>query len=118
MLTIKLKSSQGNKSLKLERTNDILLDLGQQKEEKILIGFAAETDHIEEYAQKKLRAKNADMIVANNLHQDGAGFGTDTNIVTFYKKDGSSKSLPKLSKNEVAGKILEEVVSLLKGNHQ
>ena len=58
------------------------------------------------------------MIVANNLHQEGAGFGTDTNIVTFYKKDGSSKCLPKLSKNEVAGKILEEASFLLKENHQ
>ena len=114
----KIKKQPGEQVIELERTNDILLGLGQQKGEKILIGFAAETDHIEEYAQKKLRTKNADMIVANNLHQDGAGFGTDTNIVTFYKKDGTSKSLPKLSKNEVAGKILEEVVSLLKGNHQ
>ena len=114
----KIKKQPGEQVIELERTNDILFGLGQQKGEKILIGFAAETDHIEEYAQKKLRTKNADMIVANNLHQDGAGFGTDTNIVTFYKKDGSSKSLPKLSKNEVAGKILEEVVSLLKGNHQ
>ena len=110
MLTIKLKKKPWEQVIELERTKDILARSGQQKDEQILIGFAAETDHIEEYAQKKLRTKNADMIVANNVHQDGAGFGTDTNIVTFYKKDGASKSLPKLSKNEVAGKILEEVV--------
>ena len=67
--------------------------MDKKKKKQILIGFAAETDHIEEYAQKKLRTKNADMIVANNVHQDGAGFGTDTNIVTFYKKDGTSKRL-------------------------
>jgi phosphopantothenoylcysteine decarboxylase/phosphopantothenate--cysteine ligase len=114
----KIKKQPGKQVIELERTKDILLDLGQKKDKQILIGFAAETDHVEEYAQKKLKAKNADMIVANNLHQEGAGFGTDTNIVTFYKKDGSSKCLPKLSKNEVARKILEEASSLLKGNHQ
>ena len=52
------------------------------------------------------------------LHQDGAGFGTDTNIVTIYKKDGTSRDLPKLTKNEVAVKILEEAINFLKGNHQ
>ena len=114
----KIKKQPGEQVIELERTKDILLDLGEQKGKQILIGFAAETDHIEEYALKKLRTKNADMIVANNLHQEGAGFGTDTNIVTFYKKDGSSKSLPQLSKNEVAGKILEETLCLLKGKQQ
>ncbi len=54
----------------------------------MLIGFAAETANVEEYARKKLREKNADMIVANNVKAEGAGFGTDTNIVTIYKKDG------------------------------
>ena len=88
-----MKKQPGEQVIELERTKDILLELGQKKEKQILIGFAAETDHIEEYAQKKLRTKNADMIVANNVHQDGAGFGTDTNIVTFYKKDGTSKEL-------------------------
>ena len=114
----KIKKQPGDQVIELERTKDILFELGQQKNEKILIGFAAETEHVEEYAQKKLSTKNADMIVANNLTQDGAGFGTDTNIVTFYKKDGSTKILPKLSKSVVAGKILEEAVNLLKGNHQ
>jgi phosphopantothenoylcysteine decarboxylase / phosphopantothenate---cysteine ligase len=114
----KIKKQPGEQVIELERTKDILLELGQKKDKQILIGFAAETDHVEEYAQKKLKTKNADMIVANNLHQEGAGFGTDTNIVTFYKKDGSSKCLPKLSKNEVAGKILEEASFLLKGNHR
>ena len=114
----KIKKQPGEQVIELERTKDILLELGQKKDKQILIGFAAETDHVEEYAQKKLKTKNADMIVANNLHQEGAGFGTDTNIVTFYKKDGSSKCLPKLSKNEVAGKILEEASFLLKENHQ
>jgi phosphopantothenoylcysteine decarboxylase / phosphopantothenate---cysteine ligase len=114
----KIKKQPGEQVIELERTKDILLELGQKKDKQILIGFAAETDHVEEYAQKKLKTKNADMIVANNLHQEGAGFGTDTNIVTFYKKDGSSKCLPKLSKNEVAGKILEEASFLLKVHHQ
>ena len=62
-----MKKQPGEQVIELERTKDILFELGQKKEKQILIGFAAETDHIEEYAQKKLRTKNADMIVANNV---------------------------------------------------
>ncbi len=75
-------------SLNLERTVDILKTLGQKKDKQLLIGFAAETTNVEEYATKKLREKNADMIVANDVKAQGAGFGTDTNIVTMYRKDG------------------------------
>jgi phosphopantothenoylcysteine decarboxylase / phosphopantothenate---cysteine ligase len=114
----KIKKQPGEQTIELERTKDILMELGQRKENQILIGFAAETDHVEEYAKKKLISKNADMIVANNVQEAGAGFGTDTNIVTFYKKDGTEKKLPLLSKTEVACQILDEALLLLKENNQ
>ncbi|MGG3466616.1 bifunctional phosphopantothenoylcysteine decarboxylase/phosphopantothenate--cysteine ligase CoaBC [Neobacillus pocheonensis] len=110
----KVKKKPGDSSIELERTKDILYELGQRKKHQFLIGFAAETDHLEEYARKKLVAKNADMIVANNVKTEGAGFGTDTNIVTLFKRDGSVTTLPMMSKTAVAGKIIEETTSLLK----
>jgi phosphopantothenoylcysteine decarboxylase / phosphopantothenate---cysteine ligase len=110
----KVKKQAGDTTLELERTNDILFELGQQKTTQLLVGFAAETDHLEEYAKNKLIKKNADMIVANNVKAEGAGFGTDTNIVTMFKRSGEIISLPLMSKNEVAVKIIEEITSLLK----
>lgn len=110
----KLKKKEGGQSVELERTKDILFELGQKKSRQLLVGFAAETNNVEEYAKGKLVKKNADMIVANNVKQAGAGFGTDTNIVTIYKKDGSRLDLPLMSKNEVAKAILSEVVKLMK----
>ncbi len=110
----KIKKQPGDSIIELERTKDILKELGARKKEQVLIGFAAETDHLEEYAVKKLREKNADMIVANNVKTEGAGFGTDTNIVTFFRRDGSSKNLPLMQKQEVAEKIIEEISILLK----
>ncbi|USK40596.1 bifunctional phosphopantothenoylcysteine decarboxylase/phosphopantothenate--cysteine ligase CoaBC [Cytobacillus firmus] len=114
----KMKKQPGDEVLELERTKDILFELGQKKEKQILIGFAAETEQVEEYAKGKLMKKNADMIVANNVTAEGAGFGTDTNIVTFFKKDGSSEKLPLMSKKDVAVKILEEASKLLKDEHE
>lgn len=114
----KMKKQPGDEVLELERTKDILFELGQKKEKQILIGFAAETEQVEEYAKGKLKKKNADMIVANNVTAEGAGFGTDTNIVTLFKKDGSSEKLPLMSKRDVAVKILEEASKLLKDEHE
>ncbi|MBP2240076.1 phosphopantothenoylcysteine decarboxylase/phosphopantothenate--cysteine ligase [Cytobacillus eiseniae] len=114
----KVKKQPGEQSLELERTKDILLELGKLKNRQILIGFAAETDHLVEYAQKKLEKKNADMIVANNVKADGAGFGTDTNIVTLFKKDGAFIELPLMSKKAVAVKILEEASNLLRNENR
>lgn len=111
---LKMKKQKEDLSIELERTKDILLELGQKKTDQILVGFAAETNDVEQYAKAKLEKKNADMIVANNVTTDGAGFGTDTNIVTIYKKDDTVTELPKMSKNEVAKRILSEVKSLLK----
>lgn len=114
----KVKKQNGDQVLELVRTKDILLELGKRKSNQILIGFAAETDHVQEYALGKLEKKNADMIVANNVKVEGAGFGTDTNIVTIYKRDGSSLELPIMSKGEVAKKILEEAVSLFRNEQE
>jgi len=108
----KVKKQAGDSTLELTRTKDILREVGKRKTNQILIGFAAETNDLDEYAKKKLVKKNADMIVANNVTHEGAGFGTDTNIVTLYKKDGSFRELPLLSKAEVAKEILKEIESL------
>ncbi|TYR82669.1 bifunctional phosphopantothenoylcysteine decarboxylase/phosphopantothenate--cysteine ligase CoaBC [Priestia megaterium] len=111
----KMKKQPGEAAIELERTVDILKTLGEQKEHQLLIGFAAETEQVDMYAQKKLVNKNLDMIVANNVASAGAGFGTDTNIVTFYKRNGDSKMLPIMSKAAVANELLLEVKSLLEG---
>ena len=111
----KMKKQPGEAVLELERTTDILRTLGEQKEHQLLVGFAAETEQVDEYAQKKLLSKNLDMIVANNVTTEGAGFGTDTNIVTLYKRSGESKELPILSKHDVATEVLKEVKEMLEG---
>jgi phosphopantothenoylcysteine decarboxylase/phosphopantothenate--cysteine ligase len=110
----KMKKQPGDKVIELERTKDILFELGTKKGSQILIGFAAETENVEEYALKKLKAKNADMIVANNVKSEGAGFGMDTNIVTLFMRDGSKIELPLMSKLDVAHKIIEEIAALPK----
>jgi phosphopantothenoylcysteine decarboxylase / phosphopantothenate---cysteine ligase len=112
----KVKKKEGDSNIELERTKDILFELGKRKKNQILVGFAAETDHIEEYATKKLNRKNADMIVANNVKMEGAGFGTDTNIVTLFKRSGMVTELPIMSKQAVAEKIIDEITSLIEGS--
>jgi phosphopantothenoylcysteine decarboxylase/phosphopantothenate--cysteine ligase len=114
----KIKKQPGDSVIELKRTKDILKELGLRKTHQILVGFAAETNHIEEYATKKLREKNADMIVANNVKEAGAGFGTDTNIVTLFKKDGTAANLPLMAKQAVADKIIAEVSNLIKDREQ
>ncbi|WP_026590284.1 bifunctional phosphopantothenoylcysteine decarboxylase/phosphopantothenate--cysteine ligase CoaBC [Bacillus sp. UNC437CL72CviS29] len=109
----KMKKKSGDAVIELERTIDILKTLGEKKEHQLLIGFAAETTNIEEYATKKLREKNANMIVANDVKAQGAGFGTDTNIVTMYRKDGEIIRLPLLTKKEVAHEILMQIEAML-----
>ncbi|MBY0075348.1 bifunctional phosphopantothenoylcysteine decarboxylase/phosphopantothenate--cysteine ligase CoaBC [Priestia aryabhattai] len=114
----KMKKQPGEAVLELERTPDILRTLGERKEHQLLVGFAAETEQVDEYAQKKLASKNLDMIVANNVTTEGAGFGTDTNIVTLYKRSGESKELPILSKHDVATEVLKEVKEMLEGRRK
>lgn len=113
---IKMKKQDGDSVLELERTHDILKSLGERKKHQLLVGFAAETNNVEEYAMGKLRKKNLDYVVANNVTVPGAGFGTDTNLVTIFKKDGTSISLPMMTKRDVAFALLKEVATNLEEN--
>lgn len=106
---IKIKKLEDTLVLNLKKTKDILLTLGQQKRNQILVGFAAETDRLEEHALKKLKKKNLDFVVANNVTTEGAGFGTETNLVTVYSKSGEKIELPLMTKLEVAKKLLRTV---------
>jgi phosphopantothenoylcysteine decarboxylase/phosphopantothenate--cysteine ligase len=108
----KIKKTLSPLTLALEPTTDILTEVARNKGQKIVVGFAAETDHVAENARKKLSAKNADLIVANDVTAEGAGFDRDTNIVTLFSRDGRDLALPKMNKSEVAQRILDEVVRL------
>jgi|HubBroStandDraft_1064217.scaffolds.fasta_scaffold43423_2 phosphopantothenoylcysteine decarboxylase/phosphopantothenate--cysteine ligase len=112
----KLKRGDGGLTLDLEPTPDILAELGrdpvQQSGRRVLVGFAAETDRLADNARGKLARKGADMIVANDVTQEGAGFDADTNIVTLFLRDGRELPLPKLTKFEVANRILDRVIEL------
>ncbi|MED1202129.1 bifunctional phosphopantothenoylcysteine decarboxylase/phosphopantothenate--cysteine ligase CoaBC [Heyndrickxia acidicola] len=110
----KLKKKDGELVIQFERTQDILFELGQKADKPFLVGFAAETDHVAEYASGKLKRKNADMIVANDVSAEGAGFAGDTNIVTIFRRDGSIKELPLLSKHDTAKEVLLEIAESLK----
>jgi len=108
----KKKKEDGDFVLHLRRTPDILKTLGEHKRpDQRLVGFALETDDGPENAQRKLRAKNLDWIVLNNPNEDGAGFGTTTNRVTLFHRDGFSETLPVLPKREVAERLLDRIVA-------
>src|SRR6201987_252007 len=108
----KIKRGEGRFMLELEPTRDILAEMGRDKASRVLLGFAAETDRVAENARDKLSRKGADMIVANDVTQEGSGFDTDTNIVTLYLRDGREIALPKMSKFDVANRILDQVLIL------
>jgi len=108
----KIKRNKESFTLSLESTPDILASVASNKGERFFVGFAAETDHVAENARKKLASKNADLIVANDVTAEGAGFDHDTNIVTLFARDGGDLALPRMSKSEVAQRILDEVVRL------
>jgi len=111
----KIKRAEGVPALKLKATRDILGDIARKRRpNQLVIGFAAETDHVLENAAKKLRSKRLDMIVANDVTEEGAGFDVDTNIVTMLFPDGRKKPLEKMTKLDVAGRVLDEVVMLRK----
>lgn len=106
----KVKKSSPSLTIELGKTEDILKYLGSHKKEhQFLCGFSMETEHMLENSRAKLTKKNLDMIVANNLKQSGAGFGTDTNIVTFITKD-EEITLPLMSKDEVAKAIIDYIL--------
>lgn len=102
----KVKKKDGNSVIELERTIDILKTLGEMKANQILVGFAAETDHVAQYAKDKLERKNADYIIANDVSAAQAGFDHDTNEVTVYGLGGFEKTFPNLPKTELAHELL------------
>ena len=106
----KIKKSEGDASIPLTRTKDILAALGEKKrEDQFVCGFAMETEHLLENATAKREKKNVDMIVANSIRQEGAGFGVDTNVATFITKEGL-RALPLMSKEALAMEILDEAM--------
>ena len=111
----KIKKSAGTLTLPLERNPDIAQVLGEQKTHQTLVCFAAETHDLLENAKKKLVRKNCDLIVANDILEAGAGFQSDTNIVTLLDRDGTCEQLPRASKRDVADAILTKVVSIRNG---
>jgi len=108
----KIKRTKEPLTIRLEPNPDILATVAKNKGERLVVGFAAETDHVAENARKKLAQKNADMMVANDVSAEGAGFDVDTNIVTIFSRDGRDLPLPRLSKAEVAQRIFDEVLRL------
>ncbi len=111
----KIKKNDEELVLVLEKNPDILLELGRRKtEHQVLVGFAAETQNLLEYAKAKLTKKNLDFIVANDVTEKGAGFNTDTNLIKLLFRDGKVESLPLQSKQQLAKIILDRAQGLLK----
>ncbi|HHV63901.1 MAG TPA: bifunctional phosphopantothenoylcysteine decarboxylase/phosphopantothenate--cysteine ligase CoaBC [Peptococcaceae bacterium] len=110
----KIKKSGENLVLELVPNPDILAALGEQKEHQFLVGFAAETENILHNGLEKMRKKKANMLVVNDVTKPGAGFGTDTNIVSFLFEDGTRKDLPRMSKLEIARELVKEIAALKK----
>jgi phosphopantothenoylcysteine decarboxylase/phosphopantothenate--cysteine ligase len=110
----KIKRGGDRLTVELVPTPDILSELGHEGGKRVLVGFAAETDGLIENARAKLARKHVDMIVANDVTQKGAGFDGDTNIVTLLLRDGRDAPLPKMTKFEVANRILDHVIEIQK----
>ena len=109
----KIKKSDDDLVIELDRNKDIAQEIGKIKNNKILVGFAAETNDLIENASLKIKKKNLDFIVANDLTKEGAGFGVDTNIVKIIDKEGNITEYPKIKKEEVANIILDKIKELL-----
>ena len=108
----KLKKSDNDMNIELKRTQDILKYLGEHKRKgQVICGFSMETDNVLENSSKKLVSKNCDMICANSLRTEGAGFGFDTNVITMITKDGADE-LPLMSKEQAAHRILDKLLTL------
>jgi phosphopantothenoylcysteine decarboxylase/phosphopantothenate--cysteine ligase len=108
----KIKRGKSKVALELEPTPDILAELGKMKNGLVLVGFAAETESVADNARAKLREKGADVLVANDVTRPGAGFDSETNVVTIFTRDGGQVDLPQLTKSEVADRVLDEVARL------
>ena len=110
----KIKKANAEYTLALERTGDILAELGKKKGDRILVGFAAETEDLVANAKKKLQEKNLDLIVVNDVSRPGAGFRSDTNQVKILFPSGQAKDLPLMTKEETSSAILDQVAAILK----
>ena len=108
----KMKKSADSLSIELEKNPDILGEIGARKGDRLLVGFAAETEELVANATGKLSRKNLDLIVANDVSQEGAGFNVDTNIVKLLFRDGHVEDIPLMGKHQLAGVILDRVESL------
>lgn len=109
----KIKKDGGSLTLNLVPNPDILATLGERKTHQVLVGFAAETENVIEYAKRKIEKKNLDFIVANNIAQSGAGFKGDTNIATIIKSNGETIAYPQMSKSALGNEILDQVKGFL-----
>jgi len=116
--TKKMKRGDGRVMLELESTPDILAGIARNKGERIVVGFAAETDHVAERARAKLESKQADLIVANDVTAEGAGFDHETNIITLYSRDGAEKAFPRLPKIDAAHRILDRLLELRRAGRE
>lgn len=108
----KLKKGKGDLTLELTRTADILAEVSARKGKRLVVGFAAETQSVIEHAERKLREKKLDMIVANDVAGETTGFAVDTNAVTIIDRKGGRETTPLLSKDEVADRILDRLLAL------
>ena len=114
----KIKKQDGLSAIALEKTRDILAEITRRRRPgQLVIGFAAETDDVVENAASKLRSKHLDLVVANDLTKEGAGFGVETNVVTLIFPDGRQKPLEKMSKFDVSNRVLDELVELRRSEH-
>ncbi len=111
---IKKEDNEETIILELEKNPDIIAELGRIKENRILVGFAAETENIVEYAYDKLKRKNLDLIIANDVSKPGIGFGSEMNEVTIIDKTGYARHIPQKSKDEIADIILDSVKRILR----
>ncbi len=109
----KIKKGKGKFLLELEPNPDILYEIGRRKERRILVGFSAETENLVKNAKDKLRKKNLDLMVANDIRQKGAGFGSSTNVVKIIDRAGKVESLPKMLKKEIAERVLDRVREII-----
>ena len=109
----KIKKSDSDLVLELDRNKDILFELGKLKTKQVLVGFAAETDDLIANAQKKLAKKNLDFIVANDLKQEGAGFAGDTKIAKLRFADGNIQELPIMTKNQLSKEIYDKIIYIM-----
>jgi len=112
----KIKKDQDNMSLEMKRTTDILSELGKNYTGKIIVGFAAETNDIVSHSIKKIREKNLDLIVANDISNKQAGFGSDLNKVSIIDRKSNVTEIPLMSKDDVAHRILDSIINLAKGS--